>query len=115
MSKVKIKSILENTSNNEKIEYNILGIKNNNKITYLENDINVSIIIDDNIKIIRKDQDKEIILEFINKKDTKCLYKAYNNIYELGIYTNNLIIKDNYIEIDYRVEEDNLNFKLYIE
>lgn len=115
MSKVKLRTILKNTNSNEKIEYNIPGIKQDTKISYLENGMNVSIIIDKKIIIIRKDQDKEIILEFVNNKYSKCQYKVYGNIYELDIYTNNLIIKDNYIEIDYIIEEDNLNYKLYIE
>ena len=115
MSKVKLRSILENKSNKDNRTYNLLGIKKDNIINYLEESMNVSIIIKDTIKIIRKDKDKEIILEFVNNKHSKCLYNVYNNTYELDIYTNNLIIKDNYIEIDYTIEEDNLNYKLYIE
>lgn len=115
MSKVNIKSILENTSSNEKKIYNLLGIKRENEVNYIEENMHVSIIIDEKIKIIRKDKDKEIILEFVNKNHSKCLYNVYNNTYELDIFTNNLIVNDNYIEIDYTIEEDNLNFKLYIE
>mgnify|MGYP002626315270 CR=1 FL=1 len=115
MSKIKIRSILENKSNNDKKIYNLLGIKTDNKINYLEENMNVSIIFDNNIKIIRKDEEKEIILEFVNNKYSKCQYKVYGNIYELDIYTNNMIINDNYIEIDYNIEEDNIIFKLYIE
>ena len=114
MSKINIKTVLENKTTNEIHEYDLQAIKNNNKINYLENDINVSIIFDNNIEIIRKNSINEIVFKFIKNKNTKCLYKIYNNTYELNLYTNNIIIKDNYIEIDYTIEKDNLNFKLYI-
>lgn len=113
MSKVNIKSILENASSNERNEYNTLGIKNKNKINYKEDNINVSIDLD-NIKIIRKDDIKEIVLEFKEKENTCCTYKVYNNVYKLNIFTNKIEINDNYIEIDYIIEDDKINFKLYI-
>ena len=113
MSKVNIKTILENKSSKEIKEHDLVGIKTKNKITYIEDDINVSIDLV-NKKITRKDINKEVELEFKLNENTTCLYKMYNNIYKLNIYTNKIEIKDNYIEIDYTIEEDNINFKLYI-
>ena len=98
MSKVSIKTILNNNSSNEIIEYNLVGIDYSNIV-----------------RITRKDSDKEIILEFKEKNDTTALYKIYNNTYELNIYTNKIEIKDNYIEIDYIIEDDNINYKLFVE
>lgn len=115
MSKVNIKTILNNKKSNEKIEHSLIGIKTNNKINYLEDKINVSIEYSDKVRITRKDSDKEIILEFKEKTNTNGLYKIYNNTYKLNIYTNKIEIKDNYIEIDYIIEDDNINYKLFVE
>ena len=114
MSKINIETILENKNNNELIKNNVKGIINNNKINYLEDNIKVSIILDNNVVIKRIDDEKEIILEFVLNKNTKCLYNIYGKQLKLNIYTNNVIIEDNYIEIDYTIEENNMNFKLYI-
>lgn len=115
MSKVDIKSIVENINSNEVRTKELKGIKTKNKITYLEDDMNVSIELSDVIKVTRKDMHKEIILEFKLDENTTGLYKIYNNTYKLNIFTNKIEIKDNYIEIDYIIEDDNINFKLYIE
>lgn len=115
MSKVSIKTILNNNSSNEIIEYNLVGIKTNNKINYIEDKVNVSIEYLDKVRITRKASDKEIILEFKEKNNTTALYKIYNNTYELNIYTNKIEIKDNYIEIDYIIEDDKINYKLFVE
>lgn len=114
MSKVNIKSALKNNTSNELKEYEAIGIKTKHKITYKEEDISVSIEYADTIKITRKDNNKEIVLEFIESEFTNCLYKMYNNTYKLKIFTNKIDISDNYIEIDYIIEEDHINFKLYM-
>lgn len=114
MSKINIESILENKNTKEILKYNIKGIKNNNKINYIEDNIKVNIMLDNNIIIKRIDDEKEIILEFVLNKNTNCLYNIYDKQFKLNIYTNKLVIKDNYIEIDYNIEENNMNFKLYI-
>ena len=114
MPRVKIKTIISNNCN-EKIEYNTKGIKNNNKICYLEDNISVSIEYFDKITLIRKDDIKTLTFEFSKKENTKCLCKIDNNTYILNIYTNKIEIKDNYIEIDYIIEDNKINYKLYIE
>ena len=114
MSKINVESILENKNTNEILTHNIKGIKNNNRINYKEDNIKVSIILDKTIIIKRQDEEKEIILEFIMNKNTNCLYNIYDKQLCLNIYTNKIIIEDNYIEIDYVIEENNMNFKLKI-
>ena len=114
MSKVNIKYVVKNINSKEVRSKELKAIKTKNKITYKEEEMNVSIELSDIIKITRKDMHKEIILEYKEKENTIGLYKIYNNAYKLNIYTNKLEIKDNYIEIDYIIEDDNINFKLYI-
>lgn len=112
MSKVYITSILKNKNTNEIIKNNINGILKNNIINYIDNNTKVNIKINDSIFMTRKDENSEIIFEFKKEENTKCIYKIYNKELYLNIYTNNIILKDNYLEIDYNIEEEKLNFRI---
>ncbi|MBP3460865.1 MAG: DUF1934 family protein [Bacilli bacterium] len=111
MSRVNIKSILENKNTKKIITLNTRGIKNNNIITYKDNDILVIIKIDKSIKMKRNN----IEFEFIENENTNCIYNIYDKQLNLNIFTNKLIIEEKYLEIDYIIEEEKLNFKLFIE
>jgi hypothetical protein len=117
MSKVNIKSILENKNTKEIINYNIKGILNNNKLSYIENDTLVNIdFSNDNIIMKRILKDKtEMLFDFKLNEVTICIYKIYNRNLKLNIFTNNIKKENNYVEIDYDIEEEKLNFKLFIE
>lgn len=112
MSKVNITSILENKNTKEIIKNDLKAIVNDNKINYIDNNIMVSIKISDNIIMTRKDKNTEILFEFKQFENTKCIYKIYNKMLELNIYTNKIVVKNNYIEIDYNIEEEKLNFRI---
>lgn len=111
MSKVNIRSILENKTTKDIIELKTKGIKNDNIITYKDNDVLVSIKIDNSIKMKRNN----IEFIFIKNKNTNCIYNIYNKNLTLNLFTNEIIISDKYIEIDYKIEDEKLNFKLFIE
>jgi len=112
MSKVNITSILKNKNTKEIIKNNIKGIVNDNIINYIDNNTKVNIKISDSIIMTRKEEDSEIIFEFKELENTKCIYKIYNKILELNIYTNKIVKRDNYLEIDYNIEEEKLNFRI---
>lgn len=114
MAKKLIKSILENKSNNEKIEYEFKGIVLDNKITYKENDMLVNIQLNKDIILTRSDDIKRITLNFKLNEKTKCTYEIYGKVLELNLCTNKIVREENYLEIDYKIEEENINFKLYI-
>ena len=98
MSKIKIRQVLK--VENERHEYNGLGIKKANKIIYFDNNIKTSIVIDDTVKIIRK-SDYQIVLNF---KEGKMLDSYYEDNYgsiKLELQTNYLKIKKNFLEIHY--------------
>lgn len=117
MSKVKITSILENKNRNELIKNKICGILSNNKINYLDNNIVVTIYLNNNninMKRVIKNE-SEINFNFIEGKKTKCIYNIFNKKLNLNLFTNKIVIDNKYLEIDYIIEEENINFKLFIE
>lgn len=90
--------------NDEVIEKKFMGIIIDNKITYKEDLISVTILLNnDKIKMRRDTEEYCINFEFLNNKKTTCVYnvKKQNMIIYLKVKTNSLVIKDNLIIVDY--------------
>lgn len=112
MAKKMIKSILKNSS--EEIELELSAIVLENKISYMEKDTMVNIYINDDIVMKRTNNFSAITFNFKKNEYTKCIYEIEGKALELNIYTNKLVVEDNYLEIDYIIEEENINFKMFI-
>jgi len=110
--RVRIKGHLKNTEEREYFEIDVIGIKNKNKITYNENNIKNTIYINnDELILIRENDEFKNILNFIENKKTVTSYllKESNTEIELNIKTESLLISDNSIEIVYMIiETDNI-------
>ena len=117
MSKVKILATIKDNENILKVD--TMGILNDNKIVYYENDTRVVVFINsNNIILERKNNEYGIKLEFNPQLTKEGLYDINLNCMqvELSTYTNEMIIKDNYIYIDYDLYMDhNLNGKFIYE
>ncbi len=84
----------------------IKGIKTNDKIVYKENDINVTIFVDNNtIEMKRRTGDYIIELIFLNGKVTNGNYHLieYKNSINLNIETLSSSNQDNKIILDYNL------------
>ena len=84
----------------------IKGIKTNDKIVYKENDINVTILLDNNkIEMKRRTGDYIIELIFLDGKVTNGNYHLieYKNSINLNIETLSSINQDNKIILDYNL------------
>ena len=92
--RILIKGYLKNISENEIVNFECKGIKNKNKVTYVDNDVRFNIKInDDNVMLIRDGAD--FINTFIFDKNKK------NSI-------SNYLIKENNCDFDY-VNKYNVN------
>lgn len=116
MSKVKILSILESKKDNKIIKNTIDGIIKDNKINYIDDNIVVNIYINNDNIIMKRTikNESEINFNFIKGKKTECIYNIFNKEIRLNVFTNKLIKEEKYLEIDYKVEDEELNFKLFI-
>lgn len=106
MSKVKIKSHLHNKSLNEVYITDIIGIRNNNKIIYKEDNVNVVISVNNNeLFIERKCQEYNLTLHLSNKSNTKGIYNI-NGIGEITLHieTKSLFLDDNEIKTKYIID-----------
>lgn len=96
----------------------VIGIKSYNKITFKDDNITVTILIEDN-KIIMKriSNEYQLILEFEDKKDThgKYFLNNYNLWLPLDIFTDKIVVSENNIEINYYLDKTNFNFKIKFE
>ena len=84
----------------------IKGIKTNDKIVYKENDINVTIFLDNNtIEMKRRTGDYIIELIFLDGKATNGNYHLieYKNSINLNIETLSSVNQDNKIILDYNL------------
>ena len=84
----------------------IKGIKTNDKIVYKENDINVTIFLDNNtIEMKRRTGDYIIELMFLDGKATNGNYHLieYKNSIDLNIETLSSVNQDNKIILDYNL------------
>lgn len=113
MGKINLK--LKLTSLDEKLNLNLVGLKNKNKITYKENNVNVTILIFDNkIEMNRTCNEYKINLVFEKNKMTISTYQVFGmpKVFDLETNTNKLIIKDNSIEVNYNLEGNDFKYIL---
>lgn len=115
MSKINLKAILK--SDEENLEINTTGIKTDNKIVYKENLITVTILIFNNkIEINRSCIDYKINLIFEKNKKTISTYNVFeaSKIFELETICKELLIKEEEIKIEYKLEGNNFSYLLKI-
>ena len=117
--RVLIKGYLKNISENEIVNFECKGIKNKNKVTYVDNDVRFNIKInDDNVMLIRDGAD--FINTFIfdkNKKNSisNYLIKENNCDVDIDIDVIDLKIDDDIIYIKYLISETNCIYEYKLE
>ena len=117
--RILIKGYLKNISENEIVNFECKGIKNKNKVTYVDNDVRFNIKInDDNVMLIRDGAD--FINTFIfdrNKKNSisNYLIKENNCDVDIDIDVIDLKIDDNIIYIKYLISETNCIYEYKLE
>ena len=94
-------------NNDENISKNNIESELKNNILTFKDDIDsIKIIINkDNIIMIKENIDSKFTFNFIKNKKTELEYfiKMFNSFLDGEILTNELIIKDNYINIEYEL------------
>lgn len=117
--RILIKGYLKNISKNEIVNFECKGIKNKNKVTYVDNDVRFNIKInDDNVMLIRDGAD--FINTFIfdkNKKNSisNYLIKENNCDVDIDIDVIDLKIDDDIIYIKYLISETNCIYEYKLE
>mgnify|MGYP002534019412 FL=1 len=117
--RILIKGYLKNISENEIVNFECKGIKNKNKVTYVDNDVRFNIKInDDNVMLIRDGAD--FINTFIfdkNKKNSisNYLIKENNCDVDIDIDVIDLKIDDGIIYIKYLISETNCIYEYKLE
>lgn len=117
--RILIKGYLKNISENEFVNFECKGIKNKNKVTYVDNDVRFNIKInDDNVMLIRDGAD--FINTFIfdkNKKNSisNYLIKENNCDVDIDIDVIDLKIDDDIIYIKYLISETNCIYEYKLE
>lgn len=117
--RVLIKGYLKNISENEIVNFECKGIKNKNKVTYVDNDVRFNIKInDDNVMLIRDGAD--FINTFIfdkNKKNSisNYLIKENNCDVDIDIDVIDLKIDDDIIYVKYLISETNCIYEYKLE
>ena len=113
MRKINLKAKLISDEENLNIETS--GIKTSNKIIYKENNITVTILIQDNkIEMNRTCNEYKINFVFEKNKKTISKYNVFGMPKEflLETKTNKLIIKENEIDLNYNLEGNNFKYSL---
>lgn len=116
--KVKVNSILSNTTDKENQIVECTGIKQKNKIIYKHENIKHSLIINNNnIELIRENDIFKNILSFqLNKATNNEYYIKENNIsVYINIITNEININENEIIVKYKVLDSNTEYIYKIE
>lgn len=114
MSRIRVETTITNHKTKETIKKELDAIMTNNRIVYKEDGIISLDILEDKIILKRTTHDREMTLEFIENKKTKCIYNVLNHRIDLNVYTKKIIKNDKLIEIDYSIEEESIKYKLVI-
>lgn len=105
-------------TNDEELVNSYLAIKTNNKIIYQEKEYKVTLNINENVKLIRENEEYLFELPFEpNKKTTgTCCLKKEKSKINMDILTDYVIIEDDYLIIKYEVLTTNQEviFKLEV-
>lgn len=113
----KLKTKIKIYSNNEKIEYDVNSIYNEeiNKLIYKEPDNTKTSYDYKNKTLTRENDELRMEYNFITGKTSRgrILIKDLNQSLEVDIRTNKIVQKDNNIQIEYEME--NQKFKYIIE
>lgn len=115
--KIKGKTNLK-TSNEIVINNKVFnGLKNDNLITYYDDGVKVNIILGDEITLKRSNDEYEILLIFNenSKTDGKYFLKKDNLFLPLYINTDKIIVGNNLLIINYKLNDEIYEFKLEFE
>jgi len=113
MGKINLKANL--VSPDEILNIDVSGIKTSNKIVYKENNITVTILIQNNrIEMNRTCNEYKINLVFDEYKKTISNYQVFGmpKTFDLETKTKKLIIKENLIELEYELEGNNFKYSI---
>lgn len=116
--KIKVKTKLENLTENTKDLINTNGIKNSNTISFIDNDIKYKLIIDDNkVTLQRESNEFSHQMTFKENKTYSSEYYLKESKYsiELNILTTKLKISKNIIDITYKVLESDTIYNYVLE
>lgn len=107
--KIKINGYFHNGLENNRINFQSVGIKNNNIIKYNKDENEFIINIDHNrFTFIKKNKETFLKYVFMEEKNNESFYKILENnlkIY-LNVLTKSIKIKDNTIDINFMLENN---------
>lgn len=106
--KISIKGYLKNITENTQELIDTSAIKNKNKISYIINNIKHIVLIENNkITLLRENEEFSHRMIFIENSTISSEYYLKESSYSLdfNIETTKLIIKDNKIDITYKINE----------
>lgn len=110
MSKINIKAILNNLTDNEVFNTDVKGIYADNKIKYIDNSVTTILELkDDQILLERVSNEYYVHMIFDKENTTNGIYKINNlGFFDIRIETRKLEVKDNNINIKYSMYIDNV-------
>lgn len=106
------------TSSNKQLDYTVKALIQRQRLIYHEPDENKTKVIYDyeNNTLTRENKDIYMAYEFNPYKSTigTLEVKSLNKFLNLNIKTNKLLINSNNIELNFLVEEEQINYKLEV-
>lgn len=96
----------------------VIGIKSGDKITFKDDEVIVTIIIDNNkIMMKRVNKEYELNLEFEEEINTTGKYFLNNdNLWlPIEVFTDKILVSEKSVEVDYYIDKINFNFKISFE
>lgn len=113
-----IKGYIKDVDENTTVNFNAFGIKNENKINYVEKDVVNKIVIEkEKIILIRENKEFKNTIVFKLNEETisEYLLKENNFVIELKIYTIQMDISNNLLLINYLVVDSDNQYEFYME
>lgn len=120
MARIKYKQIVQN-ENRQKDILEGYGIQNKDKLIYKEKKMTTEIVLKDkDIYLKRTDDEKKIILHFLEKEKTEGILKIENIEIPLQINTEKIIQEKGFLKIIYEVKNqkikiEKIDFEFYYE
>ena len=115
--RVKITGYLKNNTDSEMIIFNENGIKNKNKISFLNDNVKYNITNNDNEVILKREGNDFINYFKFNVDSSICNYLLKDNNYDvdIDIKTNIIDVNDNVIYVKYVIIDSMCEYEFKIE
>lgn len=115
--KIKVKGYLKNNTENQLLDFDVIGIKSGDKIIYSDNGVKNTLNLKNNQIILKRESDDFLNTFIFDKKKSRSNYllKEVNSDVDIEIITLDIDVNEDNVYIRYKVLDTDCDYEYKIE